>query len=94
MGDRPAHVAYNETLAHLRDIDRALAAEKGQQLIVVTHHPEAIDYMAADAVWRMWRDEADGRACIEQLQPDRSAGETAYDLVKFGALKDTNGSEG
>jgi lysophospholipase L1-like esterase len=27
MGDRPAHEAYNDTLAHLRDIDRALAAD-------------------------------------------------------------------
>ena len=29
MGDQPAHVAYNDTLAHLRDIDRSLAAEEG-----------------------------------------------------------------
>jgi lysophospholipase L1-like esterase len=27
MGDRPAHEAYNDTLAHLRDIDRKLATE-------------------------------------------------------------------
>lgn len=27
MGDRPAHVAYNDNLAHLRDIDRRLADE-------------------------------------------------------------------
>src|SRR5262245_21687844 len=27
MGDRPAHVAYNDNLAHLRDIDKKLAAE-------------------------------------------------------------------
>lgn len=27
MGDRPAHEAYNDTLAHLRDIDRSLAAD-------------------------------------------------------------------
>jgi len=29
MGDQPANVAYNDTLAHLRDIDRKLAAEGG-----------------------------------------------------------------
>lgn len=28
MGDKPAHVAYNDNLAHLRDIDRSLANEK------------------------------------------------------------------
>jgi lysophospholipase L1-like esterase len=27
MGDRPSHVAYNDNLAHLRDIDKRLAAE-------------------------------------------------------------------
>ena len=29
MGEQPAHVAYNDTLAHLRDIDRGLAAASG-----------------------------------------------------------------
>lgn len=43
MGDRPAHVAYNETLARLRDIDRALAAEKGQRFADV--HAAMIDAM-------------------------------------------------
>ena len=28
MGDKPSYVAYNDNLAHLRDIDRTLAAEK------------------------------------------------------------------
>ncbi len=27
-GDKPSHVAYNDNLAHLRDIDRSLASEK------------------------------------------------------------------
>jgi hypothetical protein len=31
MGDAPAHAASNDTLAHLRDIDRRLATEKGQR---------------------------------------------------------------
>jgi lysophospholipase L1-like esterase len=30
MGDRPSHVAYNDNLAHLRDIDKQLAAEHKQ----------------------------------------------------------------
>jgi lysophospholipase L1-like esterase len=30
MGDRPAHVAYNDNLAHLRDIAKKLAAENKQ----------------------------------------------------------------
>ena len=28
MGDKPAHIAYNDNLTHLRDIDRSLANEK------------------------------------------------------------------
>ncbi|MFM8579490.1 MAG: SGNH/GDSL hydrolase family protein, partial [Planctomycetaceae bacterium] len=43
MGDRPAHVAYNETLAHLRDIDRELAAKEGLKFADV--HATMIDAM-------------------------------------------------
>lgn len=43
MGDRPAHVAYNDTLAHLRDIDRRLALEKGQRFADV--HAAMVDAM-------------------------------------------------
>jgi len=43
MGDAPAHAAYNDTLAHLRDIDRRLAAEKGQRFADV--HAAMVDAM-------------------------------------------------
>ena len=43
MGDRPAHVAYNDTLAHLRDIDRDLAAKEGLRFADV--HAAMIDAM-------------------------------------------------
>ena len=43
MGDRPSHVAYNDTLAHLRDIDRTLATEKGQRFADV--HAAMVDAM-------------------------------------------------
>ena len=43
LGDQPAHVAYNDTLAHLRDIDRELAAEKGFRFADV--HAAMIDAM-------------------------------------------------
>lgn len=49
MGVRPAHVAYNDTLAHLRDIDKRLAAETGRRFADV--HAAMIDAMAkANAV--------------------------------------------
>lgn len=44
MGDRPAHVAYNDNLAHLRDIDKKLAAEHKQFFANV--HDAMIDAMA------------------------------------------------
>lgn len=43
MGDQPAHVAYNDTLAHLRDIDRSLAAAEGCRFADV--HAAMIDAM-------------------------------------------------
>ena len=44
MADKPAHVAYNDNLAHLRDIDRSLATEKGQRFADV--HAAMVDAMA------------------------------------------------
>lgn len=43
MGDRPAHEAYNDTLAHLRDIDRNLAVEAKRHFADV--HGAMIDAM-------------------------------------------------
>lgn len=59
-----------------------VAAEGGRQLIVISHHPESIDYLAADAAWKMSRDPRTGASRIEKLEPDRDVGESAYDLVK------------
>jgi lysophospholipase L1-like esterase len=43
LGERPAWEAYNDTLAHLRDIDRRLATEKGQRFADV--HAAMFDAM-------------------------------------------------
>jgi lysophospholipase L1-like esterase len=43
MGDRPAHVAYNDNLAHLRDIDKKLAQESHQRFADV--HAAMFDTM-------------------------------------------------
>ncbi len=43
MADKPAHVAYNDNLAHLRDIDRSLATEKGLRFADV--HGAMVDAM-------------------------------------------------
>lgn len=75
------YVAPNEIQPWLRAV-ADVAAERGRQLMVISHHPESIDYLAADAAWKMWRDPATGCSVIAKLEPDRDAGETAYDLVK------------
>lgn len=59
-----------------------VAAEGNRQLIVISHHPDSIDYLAADAAWKMSRDPSTGASRIRRLEPDRDVGETAYDLVK------------
>ncbi|MBL8919053.1 MAG: AAA family ATPase [Myxococcaceae bacterium] len=61
------------------------AAEKNQQLLVVSHHPETINYLAADGTWRMWRDKDAGHIRIAPLLPDLASGVTAYDAFKFVA---------
>ncbi|MCY2986209.1 MAG: SGNH/GDSL hydrolase family protein [Planctomycetota bacterium] len=43
MGDRPAHIAYNDNLTHLRDIDRSLAKEK--HLLFADVHAAMFDAM-------------------------------------------------
>ena len=43
MGERPAHEAYNNTLTHLRDIDRKLATEEKQRFADV--HAAMVDAM-------------------------------------------------
>jgi lysophospholipase L1-like esterase len=43
MGEQPSHIAYNDTLAHLRDIDKKLAAEKHQRFADV--HAAMVDAM-------------------------------------------------
>lgn len=75
------YVAPTEIQPWLRAVADRLSAEN-RQLLVISHHPESINYMAADAAWRMWRDPAGGHTRIEKLEPDRDAGESAYDLAK------------
>lgn len=64
------------------------ASERGTQVLAVSHHPETIDYMAADSSWRMWRDPSGGHSRIERLQPDLDVGQTAYELARSGHADD------
>lgn len=76
-----SYVAPAEIQPWLRAV-ADVAAGGNRQLIVISHHPESIDYLAADAAWKMSRDPTSGCSRIERLAPDREAGERAYDLAK------------
>ena len=78
------YVALPEIQPWLRAVVDAVSSKDGQ-LILVSHHPESIDYLAADAVWVMSRDRLAGHTRIFRLEPDRDAGETASAALLAGA---------
>ena len=75
------YVAPSEIQPWLREVADLMASVDGQ-LLVISHHPEAINYLAADSAWRMWRDPSGGHTRIGPLQADRNIGEDAYDAFK------------
>jgi predicted ATPase len=64
-------------LAQLRET--VLEVGKGT-LLVASHHPEVIDYLAADQAMVFWRDHG-GPSRIRQLKVDREKGLTASEWV-------------
>ena len=105
MADKPAHVAYNDNLAHLRDIDRALATEKGQRFADV--HAAMVDAMTkANGALGPKYDVCGGDgfhpgpngqllmayAFLKGLGVDGSIGEITVDLAA-GAAKGTPGQK-
>ena len=90
IADRASLIAFDEPdnfvadaeiqpwLAALRE--HVVAANRGT-LLVISHHPEVIDYLAADQVFRIWRDR--GPARIELVQIDRDAGLPASEWLKL-----------
>ncbi|MBN1610908.1 MAG: AAA family ATPase [Polyangiaceae bacterium] len=81
------YVSPSEIQPWLRAVADA-AADHRQQLLLVSHHPESINYLAADSAWRMWRDPDAGHTRIDRLQPDLDAGVTAYDALKLELTPD------
>ena len=78
-------VAPAEIQPWLREVVDIVTANN-HQLIVVSHHLESINYLAADSIWHMWRDNNTGHTRIAPLQPDREAGEAAYEATKAEAV--------
>jgi lysophospholipase L1-like esterase len=106
MGSSPAHVAYNDNLAHLRDIDKKLAAEFNQPFANV-HDAMYETMQKAQAALGAGYDVC-GRdgfhpgpngqlimayAFLKALQPDGNIGEISVEL-KDGALANASGSAG
>lgn len=77
-------VAPSEIQPWLRDVVDAIAANNSQ-LIAISHHSESINYLAADSIWRMWRDSQGGHSRIAVLEIDRDTGEPAYEATKAEA---------
>ncbi|MBI5611358.1 MAG: AAA family ATPase [Deltaproteobacteria bacterium] len=85
MDECENYVSPSEIQPWLRTL-ADVAQDRGQQLLVVSHHPEAINYLAADGAWRMWRDPNAGHTRIEAVLPDRDSGQTAYELLKLAEI--------
>lgn len=59
-------------------------SDAGVQLLVVSHHPGAIDYLAADAIWQLTRDPKGGHTRAAPLAIDLANGESASRTVAMG----------
>lgn len=56
----------------------------GNQLFVVTHHPESIDYLAAYQTW-LFEKSSDGVVRVRPLEFDREGGERPTDALMAGS---------
>ncbi len=68
----------------LREVQPLLSGlvEGGSQLFVVTHHPEAIDYLAADSSWLFERPSGE-QVQVSRMVFDRSRGERPSETVRL-----------
>lgn len=62
---------------------RDAVAEQGAQALVISHHPEVIDYMAVDDVWRFERPA--GPVIARPFEADGPADLKLSELIVHGA---------
>jgi hypothetical protein len=67
-------------LSRLRD---AVVDSKRGSLLVISHHPEVVDYLAPDQALYLWRGN-DGPTRIRELEVDREHGISASEWLKLG----------
>jgi len=75
-------VAESELQPWLSLLRERVAGSGRGSLIVISHHPEVIDYLAADQVLRLWRDDA-GPSRVTVLEVDREEGLSASEVLKL-----------
>lgn len=75
-----AHAEIQPWLSLLRDV---CIDAGGRTLLVISHHPEVVDYLAVDQALYMWRG-ADGPTRVRELEVDRGSGQLASELLRFG----------
>lgn len=81
MFDEPDNfLAAGEIQPWLAGVREATMSGPGT-LLVISHHPEVIDYLAPDQVLRLWRE--DGPTRVEEPEFDRSTGLSASDILRM-----------
>ncbi len=81
--DEPENfVGLTEIQPWLQDLNDALGEQEGQAF-VVSHHPEVIDYLAAESAFRFERP-GGGPARCKEVTFDRSKGLKASELIALG----------
>lgn len=78
-------VAQSEIQPWLSALREAVADSRVGTLVVISHHPEVIDYLAVDEALYLWRsDEGPTRLKVLASELDRSEGLTASEWLKLG----------
>jgi ABC-type glutathione transport system ATPase component len=76
-------VAQAEIQPWLSSLREAVVSSRRGTLLVISHHPEVIDYLAPDQALYLWRGE-DGPARVRELEVDREQGLSASEWLKLG----------
>jgi predicted ATPase len=73
-------LAASEVQPVLRSLTLDAEVTPGAQLLIITHHPESIDYLASYPTWFFEKSD-DGLARVRRLEFDRSVGERPTDSL-------------
>lgn len=82
------YVAQSEIQPWLSAVRGAMVDSGKGTLLVISHHPEVIDYLSADQALFLWRDE-DGPTRVRETEVDLQQGLTLSEWLKLG---DGNGA--